>query len=200
MTIVPLMPFSPYRARYGVDVLTEKLDTWIVIVHGDAEGKEVRIALEFQDAESQLKSGSHRVGSSFINQLLNLFRLYDNWLIKTIIEEVRTPDGTPLLPSIPLFVILSKSRTRGLSAGALFIAETESSNVKDSLSRQDTNNSLLNTAERYLLVGISPIGFAAACADDSRLFKRFLTRLLKRPETFSDVSLLIPLQIAKTER
>jgi hypothetical protein len=126
--------------------------------------------------------------------------MYDDWLIKTIIEEVRTPDGTPLLPSIPLFVLLSKSRSRGLSAGALFIAETEPSNVNASMSHPDTSNSILNAAERYLLAGISPMGFAAACADDSRLFTRFLTRLLKHPETFTDVSLLIPHQIGKTKR
>ncbi|MFX1562455.1 MAG: hypothetical protein ACFFDP_04025 [Promethearchaeota archaeon] len=193
------MSLSPCRTRSGVDALTEKFDAWIVIVRGDAEGKEVRVALEFQDAESLLKSGSHRVGSSFINQLLNLFRLHDNWLIKTIIDEVRTPDGTPLHPSIPLFALLSKSRSRGLSTGALFIAETESTNANESFPRQDTNHSLLNTTDSYLLTGLSPIGFAAACADDHRLFTRFLTRLLRHPETFSDVSLLIPLQVTNNE-
>jgi hypothetical protein len=179
--------------------LAETLNAWILIVRGEAEGKEVRVALEFQDAESILSPRSHRVGATFIDQLLNLFSLHDNWLIKTIIEEVRTPEGTTLTSTTPLFAILSRSRSRGLSAGALFIAETASQEIvtDDSLSQQETDFSLLNTAESYSLVGISPIGFAAACADDARLFTRFITRLLKRPEAFIDVSLLLPLQITK---
>jgi hypothetical protein len=59
MKIVSLLTFSQNRARCGVDALTEKLDAWIVIVHGEAEGKEVRVALEFQDAETLLRLGSH---------------------------------------------------------------------------------------------------------------------------------------------
>lgn len=175
------------------------MNAWIIIVRGDAEGKEVRIALDFQDAESILSPSSHRVGVSFIDQLLTLFRRHDNWLIKTIIEEVRTPEGNPIAPTSPLFALLSRSRGRGLSAGALFIAETEPSNTTtdDSLPQQDEDYSLLSTAECYLIAGLCPIGFAAACADDPRLLTRFITRLLKRPEAFGDVSLLLPLQITK---
>ncbi len=180
--------------------MEEKISAWIVIVRGDAEGKEVRVAIEFQDAETILSPRSHRVGVPFIDQLLTLFRLHDNWLIKTIIEEVRTPKGTPLVPTSPLFALLSRSKSRGLSAGALFIAETGSSNTNTNnlLSRQDEDFALLAAAECYQVAGISPIGFAAACSDDPRLFTRFITRLLKRPEAFTDVSLLLPLQIIKS--
>jgi hypothetical protein len=41
------------------------------------------------------------------------------------------------------------------------------------------------------------VGFAAAYGEDYRLFGRFLTRLLNHPEAFSEVSLLLPVEVMK---
>jgi hypothetical protein len=96
---------------------------WVVIIRGEAEGQEVRVALDFQDAEALLTPSTVIVGDSFLNQLLELIRQNDEWAIKTVIEEVRTPQETLLSLNTPLFAILTKSHPRGLSAGALFITE-----------------------------------------------------------------------------
>ncbi|MFX0078487.1 MAG: hypothetical protein ACFE8O_04550 [Candidatus Hermodarchaeota archaeon] len=170
---------------------------WVVIIRGEAEGQEVRVALDFQDAESLLAPSTVVVGESFLNQLLELIRQNDEWAIKTVIEEVRTPQETPLTLDTPLFVILTKSHPRGLSAGALFITEDyELENSETQPTRAPyTKSSLLNTTTRFILVGLSPVGFAAACSEDKRLFTRFISRLLKRPHRFTEVSLLLPQKI-----
>lgn len=175
----------------------EEPSNWVVIIRGEAEGQEVRVALDFQDAESLLSPSMVVVGESFLNQLLELIRQKDEWAIKTVIEEVRTPQEAPLALDTPLFVILTKSHPRGLSAGALFI--TEDYGIENSESQTskapNTESSLLNATTRFILVGLSPVGFAAACGEDKRLFTRFISRLLKRPHRFTEVSLLLPQKI-----
>ncbi len=175
----------------------EEPSNWVVIIRGEAEGQEIRVALDFQDAESLLSPSTVVVGESFLNQLLELIRQNDEWAIKTVIEEVRNPHETPLTLDTPLFVILTKSHPRGLSAGALFITEDyELENSKSQPTRAShTESSLLNATTRFILVGLSPIGFAAACGEDKRLFTRFISRLLKRPHRFAEVSLLLPQKI-----
>ncbi len=126
-----------------------------------------------------------------------MIRQNDEWAIKTVIEEVRTPQETPLTLNIPLFVILTKSYPRGLSAGALFITEDYGleNGEPQTVKAPHTESSLLNATSRFILVGLSPVGFAAACGEDKRLFTRFISRLLKRPHRFTEVSLLLPQKI-----
>lgn len=173
----------------------EATDVWIVIIHGEAEGQDVRVALDFQNAEPFLGPRNFIVGDAFINQLLQLIQSQDNWVIKTVIEEVRTPNKTKLSLNFPLFTILTKSYPRGLSAGALFLLEEVAlqPDEKHEINTQ-TPNSILGPSKRFVLVGLSPVGFTAACAEDSKLFTRFISRLLKRPEAFEEVSLLLPRQ------
>ncbi|MFW9830954.1 MAG: hypothetical protein ACFFD8_04200 [Candidatus Thorarchaeota archaeon] len=171
----------------------ETADTWLVIIHGEAEGKEVRVALDFPSAETILSPTNLVVGPSFISQIMDLLQDNEDWLIKTVIEEVRTPSKDKLPPGIPLFVLLTKSRLRGLSAGALFIAEEAALHLEEFIENPpDFTSSELNLSQRFIVSGFSPVGFAAACAEDSRLFTRFISRLLKRPEAFTEVSLLLP--------
>lgn len=170
---------------------------WVVIIRGEAEGQEVRVALDFQDAEALLTPSTVIVGDSFLNQLLELIRQNDEWAIKTVIEEVRTPQETLLSLNTPLFAILTKSHPRGLSAGALFITEDYGLEISESQTTEspETDSSLLNASTRFILVGLSPVGFAAACGEDKRLFTRFISHLLKRPHRFTEVSLLLPQKV-----
>ena len=171
----------------------EASDVWIVIIRGEAEGQDVRVALDFQNAESLLSPRHFIVGDAFINQLLELIQTRDNWVIKTVIEEVRTPQENKLPDKIPLFAVLTKSHPRGLSAGALFLIEDIALQPEDVTERSaEGSNSILGPSKRFILVGLSPVGFTAACAEDSKLFTRFISRLLKRPEAFEEVSLLLP--------
>jgi hypothetical protein len=175
----------------------EEPKNWVVIIRGEAEGQEVRVALDFQDAEALFTPSTVIVGDSFLNQLLELIRHNDDWAIKTVIEEVRTPQETLLTLNTPLFAILTKSHPRGLSAGALFITEDYGLEISESQTTEspDTDSSLLNSSTRFILVGLSPVGFAAACGEDTRLFTRFISHLLKRPHRFTEVSLLLPQKI-----
>jgi hypothetical protein len=176
----------------------EDAQSWIIIVRGEADGQDVRVAIDFQDAEVLFHPRSHSVGGSFIDRLLALVGVNENWVVKTIIEEVRTPQGSKISLQIPIFALLTRSRPRGLSAGALFIADEE---IKDSSSqdvKRESDPSLFQTPNRFRLAGISPVGFAAACAEDSRLFTRFITRLLQKPDGFRDVSVLLPRQVIKS--
>jgi hypothetical protein len=171
----------------------DAIDVWVVIIHGEAEGQDVRVALDFQDVSALL--GSHRfiVGNVFINHFLELVQIQEHWVIKTVIEEVRTPQETKLPFTIPLFAILTKSHPRGLSAGALFIVEDtalEQERVHEK--SNEVSDLILDPMKRFVLVGLSPMGFTAACAEDKKLFTRFISRLLKRPEAFEEVSLLLP--------
>ena len=171
----------------------EPTDTWIVIIRGEAEGKDVRVALDFQDAESLPSPTRFVVGASFITQIMNLLKDQENWLVKTVIEEVRTPRELTLPKGIPLFVLLTKSRLRGLSAGALFIAEDVAFQLDEIIENPpDSITSELDLSQRFIISGLSPVGFTAACAEDSRLFTRFISRLLKRPEAFTEVTMLLP--------
>ncbi len=170
----------------------EATDVWIVIIRGEAEGQDVRVALDFQNAEALLGPRNFIVGDAFVNQLLELIQSQENWVIKTVIEEVRTPHEKKLPPNIPLFALLTKSYPRGLSAGALFLIEEialQHEDMPDTYS--ETTNSILGPSKRFALVGLSPVGFTAACAEDAKLFTRFISRLLKRPEAFEEVSLLL---------
>ena len=172
----------------------EKDATWEVIVHGEAEGREALVAIDFQDAASILAPREISIGTSFIDRLLGLIRLYEHWIVKTVIEEVRTPQGDSIDHASPLFAILSKSHPRGLSAGALFIGEvgfTDTEEDSTNGARTGSRELFLNT-QRFSLVGISPVAFSAACSEDSKLFSRFISRLLNRPDAFSEVSLLLP--------
>ncbi len=166
-------------------------NTWIVIVRGESDGQDVRVALDFQDAESL--PSRFVVGESFINQLMTLLQLNENWLVKTVIEEIKTPQKNNLPPGIPLFLLLTKSAPRGLSAGVLFIAEDMLFQFnKLTQSPLQLNNALLDTTKRFVVAGLSPVGFTAACKEDPKLFTRFISRLLKRPEAFAEVTLLLP--------
>lgn len=171
----------------------EATNVWIVIIRGEAEGQDVRVALDFQNAETLLSPRHFIVGEAFLNQLLELIQTREHWVIKTVIEEVRTPQENRLSLSTPLFAILTKSYPRGLSAGALFISEEVTFDY-EATSEQAVQNtdSLLGESKRFALTGLSPVGFTAACADDHKLFTRFISRLLKRPEAFEEVSLLLP--------
>jgi hypothetical protein len=178
--------------------LIEESEPWIVVVRGEVEGVEQRVAIDFEDTELIFGSEGYAVSPNFVKRLLKLVHQNEHWVVKTTIDDVRSPDTTPVPLTTPLFVLLSRSKPRGLSAGALFISPEESSSAKPSpLPSQSTSHLEHNAVERYNLVGLSPVGFAAACADDERLFARFLTRLLNRPETFSDVSLILPRGAAK---
>ena len=179
--------------------MTEERATWIIVVRGEAEGMEQRVAIDFEDTELIFGSEGYAVSSNFVRRLLTLIGQNSHWVIKTIIDDVRTPEGTPFPLVTPLFVLLSRSQPRGLSAGALFIAPEDSLSTPISTTPALSKTSSLENgaAERYNLVGISPVGFAVACADDVRLFARFLARLLKHPEAFSDVSLILPRSAAK---
>ncbi len=171
----------------------EATENWVVIIRGKAEGQDVRVALDFEDSQALLAPLNIVVGRSFINQLLDLIKNREQWLLKTVIEEVRTPQNNTLPANVPLFVVISKSSPRGLSAGALFIIEDVALQFENVVEGgQDTTNSNLNLTKRFILAGLSPVGFAAACAEDTRLFTRFISRLLKRPEAFEEVSLLLP--------
>ncbi len=171
----------------------EVTDTWIVIVFGKAEEEDVRVALDFQDTESLFQSSKFVVGETFITELLDQIQHHETWVIKTVIEEVRTPQNQVLPLDSPLFVLLTKSYPRELSAGVLFLAEDVTLQLEElDDKRNEGTDSILNFAHRFLVVGVSPVGFAAACAEDSRLFTRFISRLLKRPEAFTEVSLLLP--------
>lgn len=167
--------------------------TWVVIIGGETDGRKVRIALDFHDARSILGDRRIIVGENFITQLLEIFRMRDAWVVKTVIEEVKTPQAETLPLKMPLFALLSKSEPRGLSAGALFVEEdallTGENSSQDSSQASPT---LLDFSKRFILLGLSPTGFAAACAEDPRLFSRFISRLLKRPEAFKEVSLFLP--------
>jgi hypothetical protein len=165
--------------------LTEETSPWIVVVRGESEGTEQRVAIDFEDTEAIFGAEGYAVSSNFVKRLLVLFRKNTHFVIKTIIDDIRAPDTTPFPLEAPLFALLSRSQRRGLSAGALFIAPEEPAST-------NLPSMEVGAAERYNLVGLSPVGFAAACADDFRLFARFLARLLKRPDAFSDVSLLLP--------
>jgi hypothetical protein len=179
----------------------EETSPWIVIVRGEAEGMEQRVAIDFEDTELIFGSEGYAVSRNFVKRLLLLVRQNKHFVIKTIIEDVRTPETTKVPLKTPLFALLSRSQRRGLSAGALFIAPEESSFVESpsTPALSETSSFRAGAAERYNLVGLSPIGFAAACADDVRLFARFLARLLKHPESFSDVSLILPRSAAKLD-
>ena len=150
----------------------------------------MRVALDFYDTASLATSSRYSVGASFIERLLALVGVNERWAVKTVIEEVRTPQDERLDSTTPLFVLLSKSQPRGLSVGALFIGEGPTPLISIS-----SPQALPDSAARYLLTGVSPVGFAAAYGEDCRLFGRFLTRLLNRPEAFSDVSLLLPVEV-----
>jgi len=170
--------------------------TWIVIIGGEVNGRNVRIALDFHDARSILGDRRIIVGETFITQLLDLFQARDDWVVKTVIEEVRTPQGDTLPPTIPLFALLSKSHPRGLSAGVLFVEEDALLAEGDfSQENLETTPTLLDPAKRFSVLGLSPTGFAAASAEDPRLFSRFISRLLKRPEAFMEVSLFLPQKV-----
>jgi len=159
---------------------------WIVVVRGEAEGREVRVALEFQDAGRVLSPASYTVGQSFVDRLLSIIRSHDHWVVKTVIEEVRSPEGERLPLCTPLFALLSRSRPMGLSAGALFISSGPSGEPST------PSDGEAEYHESYSLEGLSPPGFAAACSDAPRLFPRFIARLVRRPESFASVSLLLP--------
>lgn len=171
----------------------EATDVWIVIIHGEAEGQDVRVALDFQNAESLLSPRNFIVGDAFISQLLGLIQDRENWMIKTVIEEVRTPQEKTLPANTPLFAILTKSHPRALSAGAFFVTE-EVALQHEELPEfsEGTMDSILGSSKRFILTGLSPVGFSAACAEDPKLFTRFISRLLKRPEAFQEVSFLLP--------
>jgi hypothetical protein len=171
----------------------EATDVWIVIIRGESEGQDIRVALDFQNAEVLLSPRNFIVGDAFINQLLDLIQTREHWVIKTVIEEVRTPQEDKLPLNTPIFAILTKSYPRGLSAGALFLSE-EVVLDHEAVSEQsdDAPGSILGASKRFVLTGLSPVGFTAACADDPKLFTRFISRLLKRPEAFEEVSLLLP--------
>jgi hypothetical protein len=171
----------------------ETTEAWIVIIRGESEGKDVRVALDFQGAEALFSPSYFIVGDTFINQLLELIQSRDNWVVKTVIEEVRTPQETALRSDIPLFAILTRSYPRGLSAGALFLLEEVAFHPEVVPATSfETTDSILAPSKRFMLVGVSPVGFSAACAEDTRLFARFISRLLKRPDAFEEVSLLLP--------
>lgn len=171
----------------------EATAVWIIVIRGEAEGQDVRVALDFQNAEALLSPRNFIVGDAFLNQLLELIQTREKWVIKTVIEEVRTPQENKLPLNTPLFAILTKSYPRGLSAGALFISE-EAALDHEVASEQsvETTDSILGATKRFALIGLSPVGFTAACAEDPKLFTRFISRLLKRPEAFEEVSLLLP--------
>jgi hypothetical protein len=171
--------------------VVEEAGVWIVIIRGDAEGRQVRVALDFYDTTCLVASSRYSVGAPFIERLLRGMGANAHWAIKTVIEEVRTPQNDRLAPTVPLFVLLSKSQSRGLSAGALFIGEETSTPVS-----LPSLQLVTDSAARYILSGVSPVGFAAAYGEDCRLFGRFLTRLLNHPEAFSEVSLLLPVEVA----
>lgn len=177
----------------------EPSPNWIIIIRGEAEGEEVRVALDFQDTEPIFSPSRFIVGTAFIDQLLEMIRLHENWVIKTVIEEIYTPQDTHLPGNIPIFILLTKSHPRGLSAGALFLAEETAYLLMNETPQkaEELSGSVFEAAKRFSVVGVTPIGFAAACKEDPRLFTRFITRLLKRPEAFTDVSLLLPRQIQK---
>jgi hypothetical protein len=185
--------FLPQTTSYYAGDVVEATDVWIIVIRGEAEGQDVRVALDFQNAETLLSPRNFIVGDAFINQLLELIQIRENWVIKTVIEEVRTPQEIKLSLNVPLFAILTKSYPRRLSAGALFISE-EVALGHEVVSEQpvETTDSILGASKRFVLTGLSPVGFTAACADDSKLFTRFISRLLKRPEAFEEVSLLLP--------
>lgn len=171
----------------------ETTDAWIVVIRGEVEGKDVRVALDFQNAESLFSPSFFIVGDAFINQLLELIQSREKWVVKTVIEEVRTPQEIRLLSDTPLFALLTKSYPRGLSAGALFILEEVALQPEAVPTTPfETTNSILAPSKRFMLTGLSPVGFTAACAEDTRLFARFISRLLKRPDAFEEVSLLLP--------
>lgn len=164
-----------------------------MIVCGEAEGQKVRVALDFQDAQSVLGPRRFIVGDAFIHQLLELFQARDDWVIKTVIDEVRTPQNTIVPSTVQLFALLSKSYPRGLSAGVLFIEEDAFLEGEEgSLENVKPRDGFFDSLKRYLVLGLSPMGFVAACAEDTRLFTRFISRLLKRPDAFTEVSLLLP--------
>lgn len=169
----------------------DAISAWIVIVRGESEGQDVRVALEFQDAESL--PTHFVVGESFINQLMTLLQINENWLVKTVIEEIKTPQKNDLPPGVPLFALLTKSAPRGLSAGVLFIAEDMLFHLnKSAQTPLQLNNTLLDATKRFVVAGLSPVGFTAACKEDPKLFTRFISRLLKRPEAFAEVTLFLP--------
>ncbi len=172
----------------------EESEPWVVVVRGEVDGVEQRVAIDFEDTDLIFGSEGYAVSSNFVKRLLTLVQKNEHWIIKTTIDDVRSPETTPIPLTTPLFVLLTRSKPRGLSAGALFISPEESVSSTTSPSPLQSKPSLLknDAADRYNLVGLSPVGFAAACADDVRLFARFLARLLKHPETFSDVSLILP--------
>jgi hypothetical protein len=170
--------------------VVEESGVWIVVIRGEAEGRQVRVALDFYDTISLTTSSRYSVGATFIERLLALVGMNEHWAIKTVIEEVRTPQNERLDSTTPLFVLLSKSQPRGLSVGALFTGEDATPPISLSSSQ-----ALPDSAARYLLTGVSPVGFAAAYGEDCRLFGRFLTRLLNHPEAFSEVSLLLPVEV-----
>ena len=166
---------------------------WVVIISGEVNGRNVRVALDFHDAQSVLGDRRIIVGETFIAELLEIFQNRDAWVVKTVIEEVQTPQGESLSPTIPLFALLSKSHPRGLSADVLFIEEAAF--LVEGGTRQDSTQTdpiLLDPSKRFIVFGLSPMGFAAACAEDPRLFSRFISRLLKRPNAFMEVSLFLP--------
>ncbi|MFX1508862.1 MAG: hypothetical protein ACFFBR_01015 [Promethearchaeota archaeon] len=177
----------------------EATDVWIVIIRGEAEGQDVRVALDFQNVEPLLGPRNFIVGDAFIGQFLELIQSREKWVIKTVIEEVRTPQEEKLPQGIPLFAILTKSYPRGLSAGALFLIEEIALQPEKApeLAAEEMG-AILGPGKRFPLVGLSPVGFTAACAEDARLFTRFISRLLKRPEAFEEVSLLLPRNYSAT--
>jgi hypothetical protein len=170
--------------------------TWVVIIGGEVNGRDVRVAIDFHDAQSVLGDRRIIVGEAFINQLLELFQAREEWVIKTVIEEVKTPQEEMLSPAIPLFVLLSKSQPRGLSAGVLFVEEDALlASEENNLQTPKTSPTVFDPLKRFIVLGLSPTGFAAACAEDPRLFSRFISRLLKRPTAFTEVSLLLPQEV-----
>ncbi|MDO8056537.1 MAG: hypothetical protein Q6361_06720 [Candidatus Hermodarchaeota archaeon] len=174
----------------------EESVTWVVIIGGEADGRNVRVALDFHDAHSILGDRRIIVGENFITQLLEIFRVRDAWVVKTVIEEVKTPQGKTLPVNLPLFALLSKSDPRGLSAGVLFVEEDALlSGENSSQEPPQASPVFLDPSKRFVLLGLSPAGFAAACAEDPRLFSRFISRLLKRPDAFREVSLFLPQQV-----
>jgi hypothetical protein len=173
----------------------EESITWVVIIGGEVDGRDVRVALDFHDANSLLGDRRIIVGETFIVQLLEIFQAREAWVVKTVIEEVKTPQGETLPSKIPLFALLSKSHPRGLSAGVLFVEEDaflfeEESSPEPS----QASPALFDPSKRFIVLGLSPTGFAAACAEDTRLFSQFISRLLKRPDAFKEVSLFLPQQ------
>ncbi len=170
----------------------EDSQSWIIIVRGEADGQDVRVAIDFQDAEVLFRPKTYSVGGSFIDQLLTLVSANENWVVKTIIEEVRTPQDSTISLQRPIFALLTRSQPRGLSAGALFLADEEISDASSQQMKRKLDSSIFQATNRFRLAGISPVGFAAACAEDNRLFARFVTRLLQKPDGFSDVSVLLP--------